>query len=321
MLIKKRFLILSFFMISGIALLSSILTGCAFIQDPIFNYGLSKERSKSNLEIKTTQIKGSPVTYLERQGQGDTIVLLHGITSNKDFWLGFVRYIPNEYRVLCLDMIGHGDFPQDTLKNYSSEQLMQGVSDIIDHLQIKKFHLVGHSLGGLIATLYTANHPEKIISLGLFDSAGAISSQLSDLELAVKENKNPFFVQTPEDFDRFLGFAYYQIPKAPWPVFPVMERRRIQQNPFNMKMFNDSIGKFYSSYTTEDMIHFLKRISVPTLVVWGNNDRMVHVSCIEAYKRYLSNVKTVIIPNCGHLPPIEKTKESAEIYTGFLKQL
>ena len=69
---------------------------------------MSAERSKSDLKPGIVQIQGQTMAYLERAGKGETIVLIHGFTGNKDHWTRFVRYLPEDYRVLAFDMPGHG---------------------------------------------------------------------------------------------------------------------------------------------------------------------------------------------------------------------
>ncbi|MDM8537180.1 alpha/beta hydrolase [Desulfobacterales bacterium HSG17] len=263
----------------------------------------------------------SGTNYLERKGGEETIVFIHGFTGNKDFWINFIRYIPEKYRVLCIDMIGHGSFPQDSSVTYKGELFTRGVESVIDRLNIEKFHLVGISLGGIVSKYYAADHSEKILSLCLFDSAGVGSSEPSDFQGALeKENYNPFSVKNHDEYERFIGYIYYEIPKAPWPVGPVFKRNYIKNNPFNMKIFND-IFQEQQFETTPAMEIAFEKLRMPILIIWGENDRLFHVSCVDTYKNYLPHVKTVVIPNCGHIPPIEKTAESAEHYVSFLSHL
>ena len=90
-------------MTPGIALLLvCVLSSCATIEQPLFNMGLSFEHYWSGLEYKTVQVDEQTVAYLEREGEGDTVVLLHGFAADKDNWIYFLRHMPEEYRILAI---------------------------------------------------------------------------------------------------------------------------------------------------------------------------------------------------------------------------
>lgn len=90
-------------------LFSSLLGGCASIQRNISNLFINIEKSRSNLTYQTVSLEGKDVAFLERKGSGESIVLLHGFSADKNNWIRFVRYLPKKYHVLAIDMPGHGD--------------------------------------------------------------------------------------------------------------------------------------------------------------------------------------------------------------------
>ncbi|MFW6237047.1 MAG: alpha/beta fold hydrolase, partial [Desulfosudaceae bacterium] len=114
-----------------------LLAGCAGFQNKLFDWGLSLERGRSDLEAGTIQVDGRTTAYVERAGQpgGGTIVLLHGFTADKDNWIRFVRHLPERYRVLAVDMPGHGGSTQDMSQRYA-------VSDITGRLAASLERLV-----------------------------------------------------------------------------------------------------------------------------------------------------------------------------------
>ena len=105
-----------------------LFAGCTSVQTSIFEFGLSIERCRSDLDYKTITLNGERYAYLERQGEGETIVLLHGFAANKDSWIRFVRHLPAPYRVVVLDMPGHGDSMRAMDRAYTVEYVAQGVS-------------------------------------------------------------------------------------------------------------------------------------------------------------------------------------------------
>jgi abhydrolase domain-containing protein 6 len=290
----------------------------ASIQEFVFNYGLLKERDKLRLVLKTIRIHGHPTTYLERKGEGDTILLIHGFAGNKDEWISFVRYLPKAYRILAVNLSGHGDSIHDMSKIYTSMYYTQDLTHLIEKLKLKRFHIVGSSFGGLVSKLYAANNSEKVITLTLFASSGIYPETLSEFQLALEKGENPFVVNSSEEYEHFLKLIFHKQGPMPWPVRSVLERKWIQDNPFNLKMWDDIMENFYSE---EDSLNLLHLLQMPTLIVWANKDRIIHISSVEVYKKHLPGAKIVIMENCGHVPFVELPKESAEHYTQFLQQV
>jgi abhydrolase domain-containing protein 6 len=250
-------------MIGGICLLLiCVLGGCASIEKPFFNMGLGFEHYRSGLAYKTVKVDEQDVAYLEREGEGDTIVLLHGFTGEKDNWIYFVRYIPEPYRVLAIDMPGHGDNDLDMDQVYTVKYFTDRVTRTFDALGLDRFHLVGNSFGGLVSIHYALNHPEKVITLGLFDSAGVFSPTPSELQGMLDKGDNPFFVTSREEFDRLMDLCFYEQPYFPWPATAVFSRKYIQRRELYQKMWND----FYPTLKEKDLRDRLPEVKMPTFV-------------------------------------------------------
>ncbi len=300
-------------------LLLGLLVGCASTQQSIYNFMIDRERGRSDLVYKTVAVDGETVSYLEREGEGETIVLLHGFTADKNNWLRFVRNLPEKYRVLALDMPGHGDNVQDMNRNYSPFSLSRGIAETVDAMGIKRFHLAGNSLGGLVSEIYASEHPDRIITVGLFDSAGVTSPTPSDFKIMLDKGENPFVVKTREDYDRLGEFAFHSEPFLPWPIHSVMARKYIERNDFNQKMFGDlEKSGALDDQKVQDKI--LKGLKMPVFVIWGDKDRIIHVSSVEVYQKELPQVESVILKDCGHVPMLERPEESAKYYTEFINK-
>lgn len=300
-----------------ILVIAWLLSACSSVQTSLFDLGLSVERYRSGLRLKALSMDGDTYAYLEREGSGETIVLLHGFASNKDSWIRFIRYLPEKYRVVALDMPGHGDSRLDMNRSYSIEYLSGSVARLIDSLGIQRLHMAGNSLGGLVATLYALNHPEKLITLGLFDSAGVASPVQSEFYSLLKKGDNPLVVETEEDFDRLMAFNFFDEPFIPWPGRPVLARRFVERSEFNQKMWDDLFG----SRLHESLNARLEALTMPAFILWGDNDRILHVSCTEIYNKHIRDAHVVIMRNCGHAPMLERPQEAAAHYSTFLYRI
>jgi len=302
--------------ISGIIfslLLLACLCGCASVQDSIFHAGLSTERFLSGMEESSILVNGHKIAYLERRGTGETIVLIHGFGANKDSWLRFSKSVPKEYRIIALDLTGHGDSAREQDKTYTIHFITQVFADAADALKLGRFHLVGNSMGGWVGMHYANRNPERVITLGLFDTAGINSPEVSDIHKAILEGHNLLVPTSENEFYELLDYVYYKEPFLPWPFKQVLARQAVADSPFRLKMFGDIWGN------PEDMAPVLPHLRLPVLVLWGANDRLTHVSSVQVLERYLPNSRTVIIPDCGHAPMLEKPKETAQQYASFIR--
>ena len=295
-------------------LIACLVFGCASFKQGMYNFMISADRSRSGLTLSSVNVNGHTMSYLERPGKGETIVLIHGFTGNKDVWNPFVRYIPREYRVVVFDMPGHGDNDKLLDKTYSIDYMTSNLDQAVNALGISKFHLAGNSMGGWITILYATRYPQKVISLCLLDNAGLPSPQPSDLKLAMSKGQNPFIITSREEYDEFFKYVFYKQPFIPWPITSVLADRYIASCDFYKKVGNDFLTQ------STDIYPLLAGLNVPVLVIWGDKDRIVHVSTTEVLKKSLPNSEIVIMKDCGHMPMLERPQETAGYYVSFLNR-
>jgi abhydrolase domain-containing protein 6 len=305
-----------FVKIIPILLIACLVFSCTSFKQGMFNFMISADRSRSGFKPGVVQIQGQKIAYLERAGKGETIVLIHGYTANKDNWTRFVRYIPNEYRVIAFDMPGHGDNDKSVEQTYTIDYMSSNLDQAVNSLGIPKFHLAGSSMGGWISIFYATRYPQKVISICLLDNAGLtnVSPQPSDLQLEVTKGHNPFIITSRENFDEFLKYAFYKQPFYPWPIISVLSDRAIASCDFYKKVGNDFLTQ------STDIYPLLAGINAPVLVIWGDKDRILHVSTTEVLKKSLPNSEIVIMKDCGHLPMMERPEETAGYYVSFLSK-
>jgi abhydrolase domain-containing protein 6 len=292
------------------------LSGCAGFKESLFERGLSYERWKSSLTEKTVAVGELNVSYLERQGTGDTIVLLHGFSANKDNWVRFVRYLPTSYRVIAIDLPGHGSTTRDGNVTYTIDYITQGFARTVDTLRLERFHLAGNSMGGYVSTLYSASHPDRVVSLCLLDASGiAKVPEKSDRDIAISKGQNPLVPKNMEEFRSTLEYAFHHRPSLPWPALDVMGARYLERSSFNGKLWKDI------SDHRIDTEGLLKDLHMPVLIMWGDKDRIVHVSAATVFQKGIPQAQTVIFKDCGHMPMVEIPKETARAYASFLERL
>jgi len=109
---------------------------------------------------------GVPIAY-SVTGTGEPVVLIHGLYSSADMnWKmpGTVKLLAERYRVIAFDLRGHGSSGKPTEDDAYGVAMVEDITRLMDHLQVKKAHIVGYSLGGMIAMKFVTLHPERVLS-------------------------------------------------------------------------------------------------------------------------------------------------------------
>ncbi len=161
--------------------------------------------SKRKVHVGTHEI-----AYLEG-GKGETILLLHGFSANKDNWIRFSKHLTDEYHVVAIDVPGFGESSRIKEEFYDSTTQTLRLRCIVNTLKIGQFHLVGHSMGGKIAGKFAADYPDDLLSLTLIGTGGIPTSVKSELTKRFDKGENPFNIHTIEEFDRFLEFEFVKV--------------------------------------------------------------------------------------------------------------
>jgi abhydrolase domain-containing protein 6 len=294
-----------------------ILSGCTSFQKSLFDIGLFVERFRSGMDYKKVTVDGETYAYLEREGEGETIVLLHGFSAEKYNWIRFVRHVPEKYRILAIDMPGHGDCRLDMERDYTVEYLTECVAGVIDALAPEKVHIAGNSLGGLVSTVYALDHPDRVITLGLFDSAGVKSPVRSEFSYMLDRGDNPLLVKSREGFDRLMALNFNTEPFIPWPGRSVLAQKYIDRKDFHQKLWEDLFG----NRLDENLNSRLRELQMPVCVIWGEKDRILHVSSTDIYRQFILNAHVAIIKDCGHAPMLERPEEAGENYANFMQRI
>lgn len=308
---KKKIIILS----SLVILLG--LAGVYFLfPGALFDFLLKAERSVGGLKQRSIDVNGVRIEYLEG-GDGDTLVLLHGFGANKDNWTRIGKYLTPHFRVIAPDLPGFGESGPNPEGDYSISVQVKWVKAFIQALGITSFHLGGSSMGGNIAGAYAASYPKNLKSLLLIAPGGVASSQPSEMHRWLEEGKpNPLVAGNVADYERLLDFVFVKKPFIPLPIKKVLIQEAIEHQPLNSKIFE----QLHSATDLPPLEDLLKGLSVKTLIVWGAQDRVLHVSGAKIIESVMSKAKVEVMDAVGHLPMIENPEKTAGLYRSFLMQ-
>jgi len=128
----------------------------------------------------------------------------------------------------------------------------------------------------------------------------------SEVEIGVREGTMLLVAKTPEDFKQVFALTMTKPPFIPWPINAALANVAASRHDQYQKVFND----LYASLDRTD-VGFLQNIVAPTLIMWGDQDRVIDVTNAEIFSKGLPNSETLIYEGIGHLPMLEIPKQSA----------
>jgi pimeloyl-ACP methyl ester carboxylesterase len=238
---------------------------------------------------------------LWRDGQGTPLIYLHGAAGVPP-WLPFFGALAAKHQVLLPEHPGFGDSDNPPWIRNVGDMAMYYL-DVLDKLG-ERVHVVAHSLGGWIAAEAAVRNCSRIASLSLLDPAGVRVK-------GVPSGDN--FIWAPDELARNLfydqSFAEQMIAQVP----SEQDADRALTNRFmaaklgwEPRWFNPALERW------------LHRISVPTFVLWGRDDKIMPSAYAKVWQERVPNVQVEILPECGHLPFVEKGAVAAQKILAFV---
>ena len=297
-----------------ISVLGIVLTACSGVGDRLYESAMTREARQAGLKAEQVSI-GEDIEIALRhnlsQEHDQVLVMIHGFSANKENWLRMAQHLHEDYGLVALDLPGHGESTQDPELSYRIPEQASRVREVMDALDIEAAHLTGNSMGGAIAALVAANHPERVHTLSLINSAG-IHEHPSELEQALERGENPLVVRSTGDFRRVIDFTMEKPPFIPWPISSAMAERAVANASINDRIFED-----LQRDSSNDFQQALEHIEAPTLVLWGEKDRVISVDNAPLFASRLSDSRLVLLDDIGHMPMIEVPQETA----GYIREL
>ncbi len=278
--------------------------------ETVFKLAVDAQRRSADLVRKEVQVGDHRVVYLEG-GTGETVMLLHGFGGYKDQWTAFAKHVKG-YRVVIPDIPGFGESSKVPADRYGVEDQVERINRFAMILSLDRFHIAGNSLGGAYAATFTAQHPEKVLTLALLDTAGAPSPNKSKFVLQLEEGRNPLLANNPAEVEQLMDLAYAKKPAIPSSFKKILVDDWIAHSEFNRKIWDDT-HPFQLS-----LAPVLPRIQAPVLILWGDRDHMLDVGGVAFLEKNLRQHSTVVMKDTGHCPMIERPEETAKVYLNFL---
>lgn len=273
---------------------------------------LKAAANQAGLTKKEIQIDDHKIVYFEG-GKGPTILLLHGYTGSKYNWIKFAPYLTKNYHVVIPDIPGYGESSKIEKDSYDLSSQILRLHKFAQAIELKKFHIVGNSMGGGLSGTYAVRYPDEVISVGLFCASGVMFPGNSELKTMNDPGKNPFLIKDSKGMQRIMELLYAKQPFIPYPLKKLLLKTYLDNRQFYEKEAKEFAPDVYS------LEKDLPNIKAPTLILWGDQDKIIDISSVAVFEKGLINHKTVIIKDCGHVPMMEKPQETAMQYLDFVQ--
>lgn len=267
--------------------------------------------SVANLEKKAVLVNGYTVNYYESKASDDKpdFVLLHGMGDDKSSFLQTAKFLSEDYHLILPDLAGHGENERKQGLDYSIDGQATFLNSFLKKLGIKKFNLVGNSMGGHTAAAYTVKYPNDINNLILLDAAGIKIDNHVVYGGFGKE------IENKEELNVVLQRVFYKVPNLPGPIADYMIKTINNSKDFVDDTLIPAIknGKYFN---LKDDVQSIK---VPTLVLQGKHDEVVSFNVAEYYRDHITNASLFVIQNASHSPQLEVPEEVAIAIKNFIQ--
>lgn len=264
------------------------------------------------------QVSGIKLNYF-REGQGETVLLVHGITTYSFIWAEIFHLLKSDFDVIAVDLPGCGDSDKSVEVDYSLKHQAELLKEFIDILEIKKVHFVGHDVGGGIAQIFTVRYPEAIITSTFINTVAYDFWPVQPI----------ITMRTP--IIRQLAMAILDLG-----MFKLIVQRGVyHKEKVTSELMNYFFKPMQSKAGRKAFLHFaacldnknlieitglLKKIETPVLIVRGDADVYLGSNISKKLHSDISISKLVIIPDAGHFVQLDEPEKLAQILQQFIKE-
>ncbi len=249
----------------------------------------------------------------EGKQDGPVLVLIHGSNASLHTWEQWVGILGKDYRIISLDLPGHGLTGNNPAGVYDSASYVRVVDRLLTKLNVDKAVIGGNSMGGGVSWAYALEHPEKLEALFLFDASGQPYARSGKTPLGFRLMRMPVIKEAA----RFI---------APRSIFESSVKTSMSvQSEIDDKLIdrywelnrypgnrNATMQRFSNSKSmVPGTKERLSTIKVPVLILWGAEDNLIPVTAAKWFAEAIPQAKLIIYPNVGHIPMEEIPQKSA----------
>ncbi|WP_372644576.1 alpha/beta fold hydrolase [Ancylomarina sp.] len=332
----KKYLITTLLIILTIQVSKAQSENLQWLDIELSNYEYPYPVATLNLKIQQQDLKMAYMDVKPKNYNGKNIVLFHGKNFNGAYWKTTIDALTNEgFRVIVPDQIGFGKSSKPQYFHYTFQQLAQNTKTLLDTLKVEETSILGHSMGGMLATRFALMYPDITEKFILENPIG-----LEDWKLKVPYRPVEWWYKNElkksyEGIKKYQLVSYYDSKWKPeydqW--VNLLAGWTLNSN-YNTIAWNNALT--YDMIFTQPVVYEFKNITAPTLLIIGTRDRTalgkplvteevrktmgLYSELGKKTQKEIPNSELVEIGNVGHLPHIEKFESFIKPLIRFLKK-
>ncbi|HRD14371.1 MAG TPA: alpha/beta fold hydrolase [Mycobacterium sp.] len=273
-------------------------------------------------ELKYLELHGDRLAYQD-EGQGDAILLLHGMAGSSQTWRSVIRPLSRKYRVIAPDLLGHGSSAKPR-SDYSLGAFAVLLRDLLDELGVARATVVGHSLGGGVAMQFVYQHPDYCERLVLIGSGGLgpdVGWTLRLLSAPGAELIMPIIAPQPvltagEKVRSWFAKMGIESPRGGeiWNAYSSFSDAETRQAFLRtLRSVVDYRGQAVSALNRLNV-----RADMPIMAIWGEQDAIIPVQHAYAALEARPDARVEVMPGVGHFPQVERPTEVVDLIDDFI---
>jgi len=261
------------------------------------------------------RVDGHRLVWLQGgNNQGEPVVLLHGFGASKENWLPLMPFLAKRYQVFILDLPGWGESQFRADAQYGMDEQVSRVAEWVQKAVPGPAHWVGSSMGGGISGLLAGRYPHLVRSLTLMNAAGVAGKTHTPFELGLMQGRNHLIAHNLKGVFDLLAMTMSSRWLAAL-MAPAMSSDLIARRHVNEHLFRQLLA-----LSPDPELPAFSSVKAPTHVLWGRNDKVLHVSCSDVFQQLIPQAKVTVLDGAGHLPMVEQPRVTARILRQHWRQ-
>ncbi len=242
-------------------------------------------------------------------GKGTAVVLLHGFLENSSMWKIIASQLSKKYRVICIDLLGHGKSENMGYIHTMEEQACM-VKAVLNHLRLRKYVIIGHSMGGYIALAFAKLFSKNVKGIGLMNSTALPDTKEK------KINRNRGISAVKQNYKTFVKLAIPQLFAENNRTRFVKDIKAITNEALKISP-QGIIAALEGMKIREDLSYIYNEANYPIQMVIGKQDPALDYNSLIAQTKN-TNVKVVEFPD-GHMSHVENKEDLLRALNSFIK--
>lgn len=262
------------------------------------------------MDEKFIKVNRSNIRYLEEGHSERNLILMHGLGGYAERWSNLIPFLKEKFHIFAPDLLGYGQSDKPSV-DYTPELFVKFVFEFIEALNIKKTCMIGTSLGGQIVAECAATQVSTIEKIVLISPAGIMRKSTPTLDAYTMAALYP----TKESVK-----TAYQMMVGPGKQVSEISIERFVNNMSRPNAKMAFLSTLLGLKNAPDIFDKLERIKIPTLLIWGKEDKLIPFEYSQQFVSSINNCEFIPMEGCGHSPYVEDPENLSKLVIKFLSK-